>query len=208
MKFIQLDFINIECLSETSFPNIDFGDCYKKVQNFLGINKNLVIVIIDKKITNENRPKINSYSKINPETGELLNVEDLCKNDLIKIKENISSLLINLDEDITPILYLLIKNVDIFDLSSPFYTDICYNFDSPFDIDNSLKDQIMMLFSNITLCEPGCEYKGVNINTMEAIYECKFQNLFNHDFLGGEVLIENQFNEITNIISETNIIYN
>ena len=197
---------NSECLSETSFPNIDFGDCYKKVQNFLGINKNLVIVIIDKKITNENRPKISTYSIINPETGELLNVEDLCKNDLINMKENISSLLINLDEDITPILYLLNKNVDIFDLSSPFYTDICYNFDSPFDKDISLKDRIMMLYPNITLCEPRCEYKGVNINTMEAICECKFQNLFNHDFLGGEVLIENQFNEITNIISETNII--
>ena len=196
---------NSECLSETSFPNIDFGNCYTNIQNSLGINKDLIIGIIEKKINNENRPKVSTYSIIDPDSGVLLNVENLCKDDIITIKEKITSLLLNLDENVDSLLYLIKNNIDIFNLSSPFYTDICYHFDSPFNKDISLRDRILMIFPNITLCEYGCEYKGVNISTMEAICDCKFNKLFNKEFLGGEVLIENKIDEIRNFIGETNL---
>ena len=197
---------NSECLSETSFPNIDFGDCYKKVQSHLETNKNLIIGIIDKKINNPNRQKVSTYSLIDPDSGETLNVENLCKNDLINVKENISSLLANTNNDINSLMFLLNNDVDVFNLSSPFYTDICYYFDSPFKKDISLNDRITMIFPNVTLCDTGCEVKGVDPNSMEAICECKFKNLFNQDFLGEDILMENPISEITDIISETNLL--
>ena len=63
-----------------------------------------------------------------------------------------------------------------------------------------------MIYPNISLCESGCEIKGVDKNTMEAICECKFKNLLNQDFLGGDILMDNPFSEITDFISETNLL--
>ena len=70
--------------------------------------------------------------------------------------------------------YMVDQNIDIFNLSSEFYTDICFHFDSPLDKDISLEDRISLFFPNITLCENGCLIKGVNTTSMRAICECKF----------------------------------
>ena len=196
---------NSECLSETSFPKIDFGNCYKKIQTILKINKKLIIGIINKKTDNPNHPKVSTYTIIDPDTGVSLSIETLCQNDVINVKENIESLLANSNNDINSILFLMEQKVDVFNLSSPFYTDICFYFDSPYNKDISLQDRIKMIYPNITLCDPGCETKGVDPNTNEAICECKLKKIFDQDFLGSEILIESQFSEITNIISETNL---
>jgi len=195
---------NNECLSNTSFPNINFGNCYKKVQNIYGIHQNLIIVIIDKKINNINRPKKTTYSMIEPISGKLINIKNLCENELISVNEKILSLLQN-SNNIDEILHLIKNNVDIFNLSSPFYTDICYEFNSPFEKDIVLKDRLSTIFPNITLCETGCEFKGANISTMEAICECKIKELLNQDFLGSELLMDSPLGEIVDLISQTNI---
>ena len=193
---------NSECLSNTSFPNINFGNCYKRVQNIYG--QNLIIVIIDKKINNINRPKKSTYSMIEPISGKLISIKNLCENELISVNENILSLLQN-SNNIDAILHLIKNNVDIFNLSSPFYTDIYYEFDSPFEKDIILKDRVSTIFPNITLCETGCEFKGANISTMEAICECKIKELLNQDFLGSELLMDSPLGEIADLISQTNI---
>ena len=63
------------------------------------------------------------------------------------------------------ILHLTGQNIDIFNLSSDFYTDICYHYDSNIDKDVALKDRVLLYFPNITLCEDSCETKGVHIET-------------------------------------------
>ena len=154
---------------------------------------------------NKNRPKVSTYSMMDPIFGKVINTENLCKGDLIKVNENLSSLLVNNNNIINSLFHLINNNVDIFETESPFYTDICYNFDSPFTKDIALKDRIMMIYPNITLCESGCEYKGVDPQKMEAICQCKFKNLINSDFLGEGNLITSQFSEFENILSETNL---
>ena len=68
----------------------------------------------------------------------------------------------------------LIYILAIFDTSNDFYTDICFHFNSPNGKDAVLQDRLKLYFPNITLCDPGCLYKGVNLTSMENEYGCKF----------------------------------
>ena len=64
------------------------------------------------------------------------------------------------------------EGVDIFDLSSPFYNDICYEYNSTKDI--ALKDRILEFFPNITLCDEGCDLIGVNLTSLTSICQCYY----------------------------------
>ena len=62
---------NAECISDLNLtiPQIDFGECYKKVQNNHTINDNLVIAIITKKVDGIIYPKMVSFSMYEPKLG-------------------------------------------------------------------------------------------------------------------------------------------
>ena len=143
-----------QCISDLSLeiPQIDFGECYNKVKNNYKINDNIIIAIISKKIDGINYPKMVSFSMYEPELGEKLSFKDICKNDTLVVQEN---LIFKMDytADINSLFYLAEQNIDIFNLSSGFYTDICYHFNSPVEgKDIALKDRIKLYFPNVTLC--------------------------------------------------------
>ena len=77
--------------------------------------------------------------------------------------------------------YLSQQNIDVFNLSCDFYIDLCYYFDSPIKKDVALKDRIKLFFPNITLCENGCQIKGINATLMKAECVCKLNNLINNN---------------------------
>ena len=198
---------NRECISHLSLeePEIDFGECYKKVKNENKINDNLIIVIITK-INDLNYRKIMSYLMYEPIYGDKLIINDICENDLILMKEN---LFIKLNYsifniDINDILYLSKQDINIFNLSSSFYTDICYHFDYPINKDISLKDRIKLYYPNISLCENDCLIKGVNLTNLEAICECKF-NFISNNIITNNLFFKNNYEEVQEFISQTNI---
>ena len=74
------------------------------------------------------------------------------------------------------------QGIDIFDPNSDFYTDLCFHFKSPIDgKDIPVKDRIRLFFPNITLCEEGCNIKGVNLTTLKVMCECTLNNLINNN---------------------------
>jgi hypothetical protein len=165
-----------ECITELGLPmpEIDFGTCYEKVQRNYSIHDPLLIAIIDKKSNKKNNP-ITSYSFYHPTTGQKLDSQNVCKEDVIIVKENIKSLLNNSVSDMDSLLFLTGQNIDIFNKSSGFYHDICYHFESPCDKDVALNDRLLVYYPNITLCDSGCTNSGVNLTTMTALCECKFK---------------------------------
>ena len=197
---------NGECISKLAleFPEIDFGECYKKIKDHYHIDDNLVIAIITKKEEN-NYYKMASYSLYDPVVGNKLLANDICKDENITYNENLINKLDPSKVNIDYILYLTGQNIDVFNLSSPFYTDICFHFKSPINKDISLKDRILLCFPNVTLCEEGCEIKGVNITTLKAICECRFNNLVNTDLYGVGALYKDQLEDIQDMIKQTNI---
>ena len=185
---------------------IDFGDCYSKIKENLDppTDDNIIIGLIEKK--NADKKSTISSFFYHPLTGEKLDADILCKDEEIVVKENILSVLNETDIDLDSILYLTQQDINIFNSSDKFYTDICYSFDSPNGKDVPLKDRIKTYYPNITLCNTGCNSKGVNLTTMESICECKFNDIINNDLIERNAIFQNTIGEITDIISSSNIL--
>jgi len=198
---------NLECILELSleFPQIKFGECEKKIKNKYRIKSNLIIVIITKKIDKLNYNIIDSYYFFDPTSGQELSVNDICQNESLTTHENLIVKLNNDKTDIDSLLFLAKQDINIFNLSSEFYTDICYIFDSPLKKDITLKDRLLLYYPNITLCENNCNIKGINLTSLRAECECKFNNLKNNIFIKDNLFIQNQIDEIEDFLSETNI---
>ena len=196
------------CIEELNvkIAKVDFGSCYIKVQNSLdsSINDKIIIALIEK--SNGNNPSTTSYFFYNPKTGEKLDVEKICQNEQIVIKKNVLSQLNNSEVDLESILFLTNQDIDIFNRSDEFYTDVCYHFESPNGKDVPLADRIHSFYPNVTLCEPNCVSKGVNYASMESICECKFSSIINNDFIEDNVLLSNAIGEISDILSSSNLI--
>ena len=184
-------------------PKIDFGNCYLKVQNSINTTDKIIIVVIEEIKENQNN-KI-SYYFYHPITGEKINDKEICKDETIFIKESVLSQLNESNVDLNSALFLSNQNIDIFNLSDKFYTDICFHFDSPNGKDIPLKERIHIYYPNITLCDEGCTVKGVNLTSMESICECNINNLINNDLIEGNVFLEKTLGEITEILSNSNL---
>ena len=198
---------NSDCIFELNleFPEIDFGECERKVKIKNKINDTLIIVIITKNIDGKKDDKIITYSMHEPTTGKKLIYEDICEDDIITLQENLLLKLDDANADIDSFLHLTNQNINIFNLSSEFYNDICYQFESPLDKDIALKDRILLFYPNITLCQEGCSIQGVNLTSFKAVCECKLNNK-NNNIFGKNLIIQNKIGEIESLISETNIV--
>ena len=197
---------NAECITELELPmpEIDFGACYTKVQEKYKIKNSLIIAIIDK-ISNKKNNPITSYSFYNPETGEKLDSEAACKEEVIVVKENIKSLLNDSVSDMESILFLTDQNIDIFNKSSGFFTDLCYHFESPCNKDVALNDRLLVYYPNITLCDSGCTNTGVNLTSMTAICECKYKEMTDEEEEEDTNLYQDAVNEVYNILNQINL---
>ena len=195
-----------DCISELGLPmpEIDFGECYKKVQKSINITNDLIVAIIDKSSNKKSNP-ITSYSFYNPIDGEKLDSETLCKEEVIIVKENIKSLLNDNVSDINSILFLADQNIDVFNKSCEFYTNLCYHFESPNNKDVALHDRLLIYYPNITLCDSGCTVYGVNLTSMTAICECKYKEMTEDDTEEETNLYQSAVNEVFNILDQINL---
>ena len=198
----------VDCLSELNLtiPELNFGECYEKLKSTFHINDDLVIAIITKKIDGKPSPKMIYYSVYDPKNGTKLPLYETCQNKTLEVHEDLLSKINSQKNDINSILYLTEQDINVFNLSGAFYSDLCYHFKSSINKDIALKDRFLLFYPNITLCENGCHIKGINLTTFKGICECKFNNLMNSmNVLEHNALYENSFGQIQNIISETNI---
>ena len=145
---------NFECISDLSLdiPSIDLGECYQKLKEKYDINDNLILAVIVQKNEGINYPIISSFYVYSPYKVDKLDIKNICEKEGIKVEEDLELKISNKNQFIH-IQYLSQQNIDVFNLSSDFYTDICYYFDSPINKDIALKDRIKLFFPNITLCE-------------------------------------------------------
>ena len=192
-----------ECITrlKINIPKIDFKDCYQKVKNYYSLQKDLVISIIDRYIYDEKSGVKNpdtTYAFFHPETGVNLNANEICKDDKIIIEENIL-LIIKSNQTL---LFFSNQNVDIFNISNEFYTDICFHFESPKNKDVVIKDRIQSYYPNVTLCDSGCKNTGINLTSLSAICECSFKDLLDNNFLNDNKIMDNIIiNELVDQVS-------
>ena len=188
-------------------PQIGFGDCYYKVKKHYNISEDLLKVIINSEEDKSLYGKyINKYALLDPKSGKMLNTTNVCDdNDKMTMTKEVDSMFEGYDEEKKEDMYFLLKQgIDIFNKSDRFYTDICYYFESPNKKDIPLKDRLSAYYPNITLCDPGCEYKGVDFETMEVKCECIFNDLMNNKIFENNIY-GGTISEIINVLNIINI---
>ena len=197
---------NISCLEATtgSAPQIDFGECYQKLKNNYSFTEDLIISIITIN-NNENTKPITTYAFSNPKTGEVLNSSKVCENETIIIQEDVKALIENIDDTKEEyILFCTKQGINVFNISNEFYNDLCFHFESPNGRDVPLKDRIAMFYPNITLCDKGCENRGIDFENLKAKCECTF-----NDLMGNQLFTDNLYGqsieEIMDLLSSLNI---
>ena len=198
-------YINSKCIFELELgiPEIDFGSCYEKVkEKYNVINRELIIVNIDKK-DSKNKRKIIKYGMFSPLTGEYLDSDTICEEEKITFTESIEDKLLDAKMNLQILKELVNEGIDVFNLSSPFYNDVCFEYNSKKDI--ALKDRIFEYFPNITLCEEGCDLIGINMTTITTICECFYSESKKEDALKNKILSQAQVGGIGEIISSSNI---
>ena len=199
---------NITCVEITSgeAPQIDFGKCYDDVKSFYEIKDDLIKVIINIKLdkdSNNNKPLL-KYIFAHPETGEVLNISEICAEEKIIVQEDVMSLMEEIDNRKEEyIIHLTKQGIDVFNISDEFYNDMCYNYESPNGKDIPLKERISAIFPNITLCDPGCESQGVDLEKMKAKCICAFSDFMNNDLMNN--VYGQTIAEFMNILTSINI---
>ena len=184
------------------FPEINFGICYNKVKNAYNIDEDLIVVLLER--LHLKSSSTSSYSLYNPKTGVKLNAQEICKDDEIIIKENVFKILGDYEKNYDDIIFLTNQNIDVFNSSDAFYTDICFPFESPNNRDITLEDRLKSFYPNVSLCDKGCYYKGVNLTSMDAICSCKFNDISNNKVFE-EISDIGGFNEAIEVIRTSNI---
>ena len=123
--------------------------------------------------------------------------------------ENLNYKLLKSNVDLSTLSQLYSQGIDLFDLSAPFYTDVCFQYTAvnKTNIKNkdiALKDRVLVFFPNITLCEDGCDMKGINLTTIRAICECSYSNK-DKDILKDNALYQSNVGQLEEFLSSTNI---
>ena len=200
-EFSVLLFKNSSCIGEFSIKisNFDFSECYNKVKLHYNIEDDLIIGIIEN-IKNSST----SIYLFEPNSGKKLDIRNICMNDTVVLNHNLFSLLNESDPNYETLVDLINQGINIFDIESDFYSDLCFYFISPIKKDIPLKDRLQAFYPNITLCDSGCKTIGVNFTSKSAICECKYNDLLNNDLLNNEALSDS-ISTIKNMVDKSNI---
>ena len=180
------------CINE--LLNINSPECYEKVKTIYNIKEDLIMVYLEK----ENGEL--GTSLYDPSSGKKLNSEKICEEDNIVIEKDISNLLN--DKNVRD---LLEQGINLFDENDPFFNDICFHFESPTKRDMTIKDRILIYNPNISLCNPGCEYKGLDLATNTSKCLCRFNDIINMDLLKDNILYEENIKELIEIYDNSNL---
>ena len=197
---------DLSCLKKKAneASQVDFGDCYTKVQHHYGFEDEDLIISIASSKGEKTTHSFTFFYFSNPRNGSLLDANEVCADAKIVVSEDVMSLMESLDDEKEEyIIFLTEQGVDVFNISDEFYNDLCYHFESPNGKDVPMKDRMTTFYPNITLCDPGCENKGVDLETMKAICECFFNNLMNNDLMNN--LYGEALGEAMDMISSLNI---
>ena len=193
---------NEDCLNKylnqerITITKIDLKICYNLLMEYYGFpERNIIVTLID--IYRQYQSPYTYYNFYHPETGVKLDAKNICYNS--KVSKIFKVLSFDMDDKEAK-KNLLSQGVDLFNSSSRFFSDLCYQYDSPNGKDIPLKERVSFFYPNIKICDEGCISKGINYEKYEAECECTFINIINNK------LINNAFTgEIVEIYHEMNI---
>ena len=171
------DEINPEEQLKNGISAFDLGNCTNVLKEYYDIPDEENLIILNMEIINKNESsnkndksfilEKNTQIEIYDNSGRKLNLS-ICKQD-IKILKYIGEVK---TVDIYSAQSLSNKGIDIFDPDDKFFNDICHNYDNLDGKDMIIKDRRNDYFKNVSFCQYGCKYKGMNYSLMIANCVC------------------------------------
>ena len=161
---------------DDAISDINLGECEKilKKENNIAENVSLIILKDDLK-RNETFSTQVEYQVYDPISKKALNLSS-CENTTITINVPLNA------DDKTLNLYKHAskQGYDIFDSESEFYNDVCTVYTSEKGTDMILSDRRSDILNNTpSICENGCKYSGMNMETKKALCVCSPKNYIN-----------------------------
>jgi hypothetical protein len=166
----------IKDLNTVKSTYVDITLCEQILRKEYKIPQDDILTILQIEIDKKNQKALTSqveYAIYNKKKEKL--ELSFCKDVQIKVNyeiKNQSAL------NKTMIDYYSNLGIDIFNSKGSFFTDLCY----PFSISNSdiiLKDRVLDIYQNFSLCDNGCEYDSLNIGNMIASCTCQIKEEIN-----------------------------
>ena len=180
------DKISIEEQLRAGISPVDLGDCPEDIKEFYNISKEENLIILNQEKKNNNKKKKssgnNNDNSINLGTfnqleiydfsGRKLNLSVCAKSiTLLKYIGDVEEININSAKNYAE------KGIDIFNASSDFFNDLCFQNKIDEGKDIIVKDRRTDIYQNISLCQNGCKYNGMNYNLMVANCICNSSSL-------------------------------
>ena len=207
-KAILIIYKDETCVTELGLqvPSIDLNDeCEEKIQQILtkkypGFDekKDMIVALVGGSTTSSG---IKSFYSFFYKDGTYINVTEICEDSTVEVTKQID--LEEVDDEAEKIAG---QGINIFDLDSPFYQDVCFMYDSPNGKDATPQDRINTYFPNISICEEGCTPSKVNLTTFEAICKCEFNDIMSSSGGVGEKILEDSFGDLFEMVEASNIV--
>ena len=203
---------NGECSSDLGIlsKTINFEDCSDEIKTKKNIppDTNLIIVQIETKPGKEKYKKNPSYDLYHPETGESLNYLDECKDKTITLQNNITEEINeNSKLNLNDIKLMADEGINLFDISSPFYNDLCTHYPDILNKDIPLNKRILAYYPDIKLCDENCELISIFLNNLTSKCECIVsKDIINkNEKMDREDFYKKEIGELEELIYSTNI---
>ena len=168
---------NSECISELglSSKTINFEDCSNEIRTKKGINNdtNIIVVQIETKPGKDEYKRNPIFDLYHPETGKYLNYLEECKDIKITLQKNLTDELSNNPKiNISDIKLMGDNGINLFDISNPFYNDICTHYPDILNKDIPLSKRVLAYYPNIELCDDNCQLFSIYYNNLTTKCKC------------------------------------
>ena len=176
------DKMNPEEQLKKGISAVDLGNCTQQIKDHYNISKEENLIILNMETRNDQNQKNESINNIESKSsilnkntqleiydssGKILDIS-VCKEDL-KVMKYIG----DVEElNIESAMGLSEQGIDVFNTADSFFIDICCHYEDTDGKDIILNDRRNDLFQNISFCQDGCTYAGMNYDLMTANCLC------------------------------------
>ena len=99
------------------------------------------------------------------------------------------------DIDLTKGEFYYNKGIDIYNVSDPFYNDVCFSY-AENGTDITLKKRRELIYENISFCEDNCYYEGINYTVSKVLCSCYNKTSFDNPIISKSLVNNQHFTDL------------
>ena len=181
---------------KTSTSAIDLGDCADTLKNYYNIPGEQDLIILNKELNNNNESSTlnnNNEIEVYDYSGRKLNLS-VCQEEITVVKY-----IGDAEElDIETAMDYAELGIDIYNASSEFFNDLCYQYDNEDGADITMEDRRNEVYQNVSFCQDGCSYEGIDYELMTVKCICNADSLQSES---QNTTVENEQSELSHFES-------